>query len=188
MGEPIAEVGYLAGLCVPDGDDWVKIKVDANGYLYVVGTGTTGAMEVTQDTPGDLLIGQHQYTGSAWVKSNLLWGYNDRWLQRKIDTIGAGGTVTITFDAVSEGYVYVLHCFQVVNNGGASARNEFYLRDSEGIGPTLLFDTGTAQYVPAILLGEWVLKKDDYPQMLIYGTSGHQVVAHVWGYKMKINM
>ena len=35
MGEPIAEVGYLAGICAHDGADWQKLKVDANGRLEV---------------------------------------------------------------------------------------------------------------------------------------------------------
>ena len=35
MGEPIAEVGYLAGICGHDGADWQKLKVDADGRLEV---------------------------------------------------------------------------------------------------------------------------------------------------------
>lgn len=35
MGEPIATVGNLAGLCGYDDPDWVKIVADSNGYLQV---------------------------------------------------------------------------------------------------------------------------------------------------------
>ena len=35
MGEPIAEVGYLAGICAHDGADWQKLKIDAEGRLEV---------------------------------------------------------------------------------------------------------------------------------------------------------
>lgn len=36
MGEPIAEVGYLAGICGHDGDAWEKILIDASRRLVVV--------------------------------------------------------------------------------------------------------------------------------------------------------
>ena len=35
MGEAIAEVGYLSGICAHDGTDWQKLKVDAEGRLEV---------------------------------------------------------------------------------------------------------------------------------------------------------
>ena len=35
MGEPIAEVGYLAGICAHDGTGWQKLKIDADGRLEV---------------------------------------------------------------------------------------------------------------------------------------------------------
>ena len=38
MGEPIAEVGYLAGICAHDGTDWQKLKIDSEGRLEVVVT------------------------------------------------------------------------------------------------------------------------------------------------------
>ena len=38
MAEPIAEVGYLAGICAHDGTDWQKLKIDSEGRLEVVVT------------------------------------------------------------------------------------------------------------------------------------------------------
>lgn len=35
MGEPVAEVGYLAGLCGHDGTVWIKALIDADGHLQV---------------------------------------------------------------------------------------------------------------------------------------------------------
>jgi hypothetical protein len=35
MGEPIAEVGSLAGLCGHDGTDWIKVLVDSDGKLQI---------------------------------------------------------------------------------------------------------------------------------------------------------
>ena len=35
MSEPIAGVGYLAGICAHDGTDWQKLKIDAEGRLEV---------------------------------------------------------------------------------------------------------------------------------------------------------
>ena len=35
MGEPIAGVGYLAGICAHDGTDWQKLKIDSEGRLEV---------------------------------------------------------------------------------------------------------------------------------------------------------
>ena len=38
MSEPIAGVGYLAGICAHDGTGWQKLKIDAEGRLEVVVT------------------------------------------------------------------------------------------------------------------------------------------------------
>jgi len=65
VGEPIAEVGYLSGDCVWDGDEWIKRSGDSNGvpdshapyvattpYLYNV-TMTSANVEYSQAMPGN---------------------------------------------------------------------------------------------------------------------------------------
>lgn len=107
MGEPISTVGQLAGICGHDGDNWEKVLIDASKRLVVAIAAFTAAVEVTQDTPGDLLMGQHQYDGSTWQKSNLLYGYNEQWIEQ----VEVDGTATLwdiaISDPVPEGYIYV---------------------------------------------------------------------------------
>lgn len=54
MGEAVVEVGRLAGICGHDGSVWVKLRVDASGYLRMVVE--SGSMTVLPGT-GEKLIG-----------------------------------------------------------------------------------------------------------------------------------
>ena len=188
MSEPIAGVGYLAGLCGHNGTDWLKVKTDANGYLYVVGTGTTGAMEVTQDTPGDLLVGQHQYDGSAWRKSNLLLGYNDRWVERISDLNASAGDNTLYGVAVPSGYVYVLQAINGQNN--VTDPSSIHMKVVGGaISITLAYKATPGIAVPATWSGELILKEGDKAGALLRGcAAGDDLYVTLWGYKMKLDM
>lgn len=188
MAEGIATVGDLAGICGHDGTDWLKVKTDANGYLYVVGTGTAGAIEVTQDTPGDLLVGQHQYDGTNWRKSNLLWGYNDRWAERATNLNATVGTNNLSTTAVPAGYVYWVAAARMLNNTSAitSYRLEL-LGDGVAVPIELLASPAAAESL--LWSGGLPLKEDDVVRAIFYGcVAGDDLYLDVWGYMMKIDM
>ncbi len=129
-----------------------------------------------------------QYTGSAWVKSNLLWGYNDRYAGREYNSNLSAGAPAIYTDAVPDGYVYVIKSLagQVVS---ASITGMWL-----GV-----FD-GTQAYfsysVTPPVSGRWYattvdipLKKDDKCILYVEGaTAGDDADLRVWGYKMQIAM
>lgn len=188
MGEPIAEVGYLAGLCGHDGTGWLKVKTDANGYLYVVGTGTAGAIEVTQDTPGDLLVGQHQYDGSAWRKSNLIFGYNDRILEVAEDTDVGAGTQTLEIAVDTSGYVWVITAVCFFWQGTSCSFLTAQITDGTNV-VDLESDGSPTSGLRLFVRGEFVLKAGDKIQVKAFGlTAGDDLYLRVNGYKMKIDM
>ncbi len=61
--------GHRVLLYGADGSSLLKIATNASGQLVVVGAGTGGALEVVQDTPGDLRVALYLWDGSAWVKA-----------------------------------------------------------------------------------------------------------------------
>jgi len=188
MAEPIATVGYLAGLCGHDGTNWLKVKTDANGYLYVVGTGTTGAMEVTQDTPGDLLVGSHQYDGSAWRKSNLLWGYNDTIGQALSNTNLSVGTNLLDSTAVPEGEVWVVNLVAIMYVG-TSPTNIQVAVDTYGVGIACLFQLLPTSARWYMISGNFVIDEGQKITGRVDGaTAGDDLYFRYIGYKMKIDM
>jgi len=186
--ESIAEVGYLAGLCGRSGTDWLKVQVDSNGYLKVIGAGVAGAIEVTQDTPGDLLVGQHQYDGTNWRKSNLLWGYNDRYAEKMSNLDAVVGIDYLTSTPVPSGYVYVVSMATAWND--ITDCSLVWIQATDGtIYATCRQESSPGIGVAVVWNGEIVLKQGDYMRAGFYGTvAGDDIFLCVWGYKMKVNM
>lgn len=188
MGESMAEVGYLAGLCGWVSGAWEKLTADASHRLEVAVAAFTASVEVTQDTPGDLLVGSHHFDGTEWCKSNLLWGFNGRFAEAASDLNPAGGIAVLNFTAVPEGYVYVLQ--------GVAAKNETRAATYLRIAVTGGGDTITVNDAPQTVAGHYdfvsteiTMVKDDLVSISFFGTTaGDDLYAQVWGYKMKIDM
>jgi len=188
MGEAIAEVGYLAGLCGRSGTDWLKVQVDSNGYLKVIGAGVAGAIEVTQDTPDDLLVGQHQYDGSAWHKSNMLWGYNAWWAE-SLGGVATGANYSANSDTVPEGEVWVCQAISIRNSSRAAANVAFSVYLNGGTRIFINFTAASAQYIPVVLTGTFTLAEDGYINVAVGGCQvGDVLDGGLIGYKMKLNM
>jgi len=188
MAEPIAPVGDLAGICGHDGTDWLKVAVDANGYLKVVGGGVAGAIEVTQDTPGDLLVGSHQYDGSSWRKSNLLWGYNKTCQYTGSTTSDGSSPTSVQSGAVPANEVWVVtSCMTYQNEANARLTLIHLVRSAADY--TIAINNALATREMLGPQGYLVLKEGDYLRARCYSLASASVLALVFaGYVLDINM
>jgi hypothetical protein len=59
--------------------------------------------------------GQWGFDGTLWRKLNLLWGYNDRWLEQVVNLAAPLGWAYLDSAAVPPGYVYIAHATAGVN-------------------------------------------------------------------------
>lgn len=188
MAEAIATVGDLAGICGHDGTNWLKVAVDANGYLKVIGGGVAGAIEVTQDTPGDLLTGIHGHVGGAWQKQPLQFGYSGAVGERVTDSSADAGDNTLQTTAVPAGEVHIVTTIHTVNvdtdvayilisRVGNSTTYNMKRQASPGIG------------ISVDMLGTIVLAPGDYIKASFGScTAGDTIRLMTTGYKFDIDL
>ena len=144
MSEPIARVGYLAGIC--------------------------------------------QYTGSAWVKSNLLWGYNDVVSEAVDDLNLAAGTNSVVGATVPAGEVWIVSTITgVVVSATASILNLFITVG----GIDIIIKAVTPPTSGAVYLetGQFVLKAGDKVFIRVFtATAGDDAYLRYAGYKMRLDL
>lgn len=188
MGEVITSQGQLAGICGHDGSDWEKVLIDASKRLVVAVAALSGNVEVIQDTPGDLLTGVHHYDGSAWRKSNLLWGYHDIWDEN------LGGTATTTSWAkatstIPSGEVWVLQAISALNATRDPSNISLYITRASGSTVYLASTNTPGLYRPVLATGNWVLGAGDLAYVYLSGCQADDVIlGGIIGYKMDIEM
>lgn len=188
MSEPVAEVGYLAGLCGHDGTEWLKVKVDSNGYLRVIGAGVAGAIEVTQDTPADLLTGIHGYTGTAWQKQHLLWGYYDTVSEAVVDLNLVAGTNLLYGTAVPAGEIWIVTTV-VGRYDGAVATVLYAGCTVDGVAVSAVSAVPPTSEVWYPGVGQFILREGDKVYCFIYdAAAGDDGFLRYSGYKMKLDM
>lgn len=177
MTEPIAEVGYLAGLVGWDGTDPIKVQVNSDGRLEIV-------------LPLEEALGAraYHYTGTDWVRSNLLWGYHDRWSENVENTDTGAGNIDMLSDAVPAGYVYVLQAVWGISASRQPTAVDIRVHDGSDY-LTLAYETPAGANIPGLWSGEVPLKEGDKADIRIRGCqAGDAIYGGFWGYKMKINM
>lgn len=188
MSEVITGYGELSGICGHDGNDWEKVLIDAAKRLVVAVAAVTGEVEVIQDTPGDLNVSLHGYDGAAWRKSNLLWGYNDRYYDRVVFT-SAGGTEADSLDPVPAGYVYFVEYLEYYQGDSVARVVDVLAVPEAGASMCIKHDgaaAGSTRYgIPVGI----TMKEGDY----LTGTfrsmnSGKTCYLEAWGYIMKVDM
>lgn len=145
-------------------------------------------IEVVQPTPADLKIAQHQYDGSNWRKSNLLWGYNDIW-EEDLGGIATGTTYSETSETVPVGEVWVLQACAIRNNSRDTSNVEFYI-DLNGTGFVwLVFQSALTRYNPTLVTGQFTLGPGSKLIVAMSSTqNGDTIKAGLCGYKMKLDM
>jgi hypothetical protein len=117
---------------------------------------------------------------------NVIWGYYERWYQTITLTNVAAGTHILNFELVPEGYVYVLHAMTQRCDGTDVTQ----LKETMAGANSFLLDRAVAApmniWHPLRPI-ELVLQRDDKARMSFYGCStGDDLYAKVWGYKMKV--
>lgn len=210
MGEPIKTVGELAGICGHDGSNWIKALIDATGHLQIDVVDSGGAdlkdildkladiltelnakvetADLDLDASGRLSGNAHHYDGSAWRKSNLLWGYHDSYIESDDTTSDGSSPTTVALTAVPEGEVWVIAHFSGYHND-AAARDVKYqaVQGSDII--LMKHDASLAADTRLMWDGEIVLKEGGYVRALgVSITSGKTVYFQAMGYKMDVSM
>lgn len=177
MGEPIAEVGYEAGICGDDDGEWVRVAVDANGRLEIV-------------LPIEEALGArvYNYDGATWRRSNLLFGYNAIW-DEDLGGAATGADYLVTSDPVAANQLWTLQAVSIANNTRAMATIFIQIWRDSGAKVTLEYAAASGLYVPVSVVGEWVMGEGDYVRVYLTGSqAGDDIVGGLIGYKMKLNM
>ena len=144
MGEPIAEVGCLAGLC--------------------------------------------QYTGSAWVKSNLLLGYNAIW-DENLGGTATGAAYYKGTSAIPAGELWVLQAISARNLSRNPDSIFLYIVRASGSTVGLIYTLTPGQSVPILATGQWVLRTGDVAYVYLSGCQVDDVIeAGIVGYKMRLDL
>lgn len=160
-----------------DGDSWEALQVDANKYLKV-----TLPLEEALGARG------YQYTGSAWVRSNLLWGYHDNWIEGTYEQATSDGTWVWNATTVPTGEVWVANCCLGVNYNRDPTNIRFMIRRNTN-NYYLDWVNAPGAVTPFSWNGSVVLKAGDILRVDIGGCiTNDYLAANVLGYKMDVNM
>jgi len=188
MGEIIQTVGPLAGVCGHDGTNWEKILIDASKRLVVAIDAFSATLEVTQDTPADLLVGTHHYDGTTWRKASLGWGYYDIVSEAVSDTNLPAGASALSGPAVPAGEVWVISCVGAYVNS-ATITSILLQTIVDSVGVPLLYQTAPVSFQWYVQTGQFILKEGDTVRVYISGaTLGDDAYLRYGGYKMKVNL
>lgn len=185
---------------------WVKLEVDASGYLKIVVSGTAGltAAELNLDGAKDLQVDvktsalptgaatsakQNQlegWDGAAWRKLPLVWGYSDRLAEYQSEDDATAGINYLTFTAVPAGYVYVVEAVDGYNANHAPLSIEIQACVGSVVA-RLYRNSDPVVNVPDVLVGRFTLTAGDVVRVRFEGcTLNDNLRAHYWGYKMKV--
>jgi len=145
-------------------------------------------VEVKQQTPADLVVAQHQYDGSAWRKSNLLWGYHDIWDENLGGTAGAAA-YTANTSTIPAGEIWVCDFVSIRNTTRAITSLTVYTARASGAYVILNHLASPVASRPCVSRARQVLAAGDVVYVDAQGcTSGDNIQAGILGYKMDIDM
>lgn len=120
------------------------------------------------------------------ANENTLWGYHDRWVQSDEIRLGTDGNYVKVFDAVPEGWVYVLQSASIKNAAGV--RGWTYIRIKDGTNVQTLFNTKTPLTgIADIWCGDQKLAEGDVVEIRQNNClENDDITAVIWGYKMVV--
>lgn len=177
MGEPIATVGDLAGICGHDGTNWEKILIDASKRLVVA-----VASAIAQDAQ------MHGHISGAWQKQPLIFGYSGVIAERVIDDNVSAGTDFVETTAVPGGEIHVItHAIALVASATCNLLAAYINHD--GATQELFGQSNPVSSQVYDRQGFWVLDAGD--TFKAYGfnlTAGDDLVVAVAGYKMDLDL
>jgi len=118
--------------------------------------------------------------------TNLIFGYNDRHSEHKHVIAPASAAYTLDFTAVPAGEVWII---QAIFGRNANSPMDFLLlcvHDGANDAP-LYIATSPAAGSWHAWTGSVVCKAGDKVRLYFYNaTVGDNLIAHAWGYKMKV--
>jgi len=177
MGEPIATVGDLAGICGHDGTNWEKILIDASKRLVVA---------VASAIASDVQL--HGYYDGSWQKNPLVWGFSGTVGEFVQDTNLDAGTNSIYGTEVPGGEAWVVSVTlgRMVSTtisdlflGAEIAGADVWVR-------ALYAPTSTYWYIGADIL---YLGPGDRMEARVHDATGGDVLQlRYGGYKMKLDL
>lgn len=144
--------------------------------------------DLASDTTRYINVLQQQYTGAAWVKSNLLWGYNDALHDQAIDNNVSAGTDSVDGSAVPANELWVVQ--RIISHwAGTSCTKTLVILVSDSTQHVLDADFSPASGVYLITEGPLVMKEGDFLRLTGEGlTAGDDLRIYWHGYKMDIDM
>lgn len=116
---------------------------------------------------------------------NLIFGYNDRYVESESDLNAGAGTVEKSLSAVPAGEIWVLQAAHGLNSKRAAG---VVIRVTDGTDFADLTTGLTPASVSRVCWsGEVVMKEGDYVHFFFLGTiAGDDLYWNAWGYKMKV--
>jgi hypothetical protein len=191
-GYLIVPVWSDGGVIKPLADDNGRIVTQLGGSDITLNINIKTSditVDVEEQSPLTSIEGQsYGYDGSTWRKNNLVWGYNDRWLEQVNATVTVAGWNFLETAAVPSGYVYVLAAYAAVNQtrdptsimlGINISGARYYVKRTATPGANIYVDWSVAA----------PFKVGDKALAAIEGCQiGDILTFNVWGYKMKVNM
>ena len=134
------------------------------------------------------LAGSCQYDGSAWRKSNLLWGYNTIW-DENLGGTATGATYYKDTSTIPAGELWVLQAISARNLTRNPASVFLRIGRASGSVVGLIYTVTPGAGVPVLATGQWVLRTGDVARVYLSGCQVDDVIeAGIVGYKMKLDM
>lgn len=126
-----AEVYFKDGLWAwdPFTDSWRKLETTYGTHTLEVKISSSS--EVHQDTPGDMNVGAHGWTGAAWQKLPMLWGFSERLATLVNGTAVGAGDASAIVGPVGAGDVYILQAASYYHNAGVNKVLQLYVANGD---------------------------------------------------------
>lgn len=157
-------------------DDEIKPLVNDDGRIPV-------SVESYTPSPNSQI---HGWDGVAWRKLPILWGYSERWVEKKTLTVTVGGTNFLQTTGVLDGYVHVVDAIVTLNEDKTATHLKRLAGGGHEIEIDAAVDVGAATHDPLFPVGV-CLAKDDYVKAYFLSCDvDDRLTLYVWGYKMKV--
>lgn len=173
-------------------DTTITLKVSEQSPVYQVDAilkSSEITLPVSEQSPLSSIQAQgYGYTGSAWQKAAMLWGFTERWSESLDIACSAAGYEVLRTTAVAAGYVHVVEACAVSLFNRQTTSVSIECR-SNPINVPLNAAATLAANTWMFWAGRATLEHGDQIQFYLAGTQENDALsARVWGYKMKVDM
>lgn len=181
-----AEEHFRRGLWGWATSTWVKLIATAGGILKVHVAEQTGFLTVRQTVASYLVNSGYGWTGSAWRKLPMLWGYSSHFAESVTGTASGAGDAATSTTAVSAGEVFVLQHITATHSA-ATAKVLYSTVDVGAVSMAMSHELSAIPGLTYFWSGSLLLPEGAQVKAgVVSPGDGKQVVLTVWGYKMSI--